>query len=570
MRDLIVPPSSQKPAGPYPAAGTPDRGARSSLDRLASLATFGIVALAVVLRAPGLFGWWLNPDEGVYYSAITREHFADFWAEATATAHPPLYFLILRGSAWLTTDFTWLRSLALISGCAAVYVFTLVGRELGLGLSGEPARGRLAGLFAGLFLALSPRAVVLSQVIRPYMLLILLLGGAFYALLRYLRLPSTKLLVAHVACSSLAVLLHYSAAFALVVFGVLVMSDGAARGPDRVVWRRLLVAQSIPLLTLLAVYVWRLRALMDSAMADAALDGWLAAYLIRSPIDAWLGLVGSLSSLVGDALAASAAILILIGIAWAARDRCWVVLSVVPSALACAVAGALMRLYPFGPTRHTSWLFVFIAPGLAWTLAALLTTGRSARPYTASLVAALVIAAGPLRWALDSDLRPREISEHVLREPYLAAMADVLDPQERPELVLMSTETYFLLVPLFKAEREMAAESRDGGFRFSWGARKVVVLPGRDFAALPNELGRPNHVYTAAQRAEADFGVHAPSNGDPVLVLAGGWRSQGVQDLVELSRRFGSFGTTTSVPGLIALSLDLDAYGRALAELAPD
>ena len=79
-------------------------------------------------------------------------------------------------------------------------------------------------------------------------------------------------------------------------------------------------------------------------------------------------------------------------------------------------------------------------------------------------------------------------------------------------------------------------------------------------------MGLPHHLYTAARKASEEF-LDAPrSDGEPVLVLAGGWRSQGMEDLVGLSRDFESLGTTISVPGLIALSLDLDAYIRVLTE----
>ena len=37
-------------------------------------------------------------------------------------------------------------------------------------------------------------------------------------------------------------------------------------------------------------------------------------------------------------------------------------------------------------------------------------------------------------------------------------------------------------------------------------------------------------------------------------------------ELVGLSRRVVTLGTTTSVPGLIALALDVEAYERALAD----
>jgi hypothetical protein len=42
-----------------------------------------------------------------------------------------------------------------------------------------------------------------------------------------------------------------------------------------------------------------------------------------------------------------------------------------------------------------------------------------------------------------------------------------------------------------------------------------------------------------------------------------------MSDLVELARTVGPLGTTTSVPGLVGLYLDLDAYGRALGVPPP-
>jgi hypothetical protein len=67
--------------------------------------------------------------------------------------------------------------------------------------------------------------------------------------------------------------------------------------------------------------------------------------------------------------------------------------------------------------------------------------------------------------------------------------------------------------------------------------------------------------------AAAGFGVALPDPGDHVLVLSGGWQVQGIFDLANLSRELGFAGTATSVPGLIGLSLDLEAYGRALERL---
>jgi hypothetical protein len=134
----------------------------------------------------------------------------------------------------------------------------------------------------------------------------------------------------------------------------------------------------------------------------------------------------------------------------------------------------------------------------------------------------------------------------------------------------MSLETYRLLVPLYALERQRAQVSPDRFLaHFRWGSRDVIVLPGLDIAVRLDQMDQPNHLYTATHRAASGFGVALPENGEPVLVLSGGWQVQGIFELAEMSRRVGLRGTTQSVPGLIALTLDLEAYGRALADLNP-
>lgn len=546
---------------------TTELGAPSSeagfLEQHGSMLALGVLGLGVILRLEGFTEWWLNPDEGIYYSVLTREHFADFWARASATAHPPLYFLLLRGMGSLTTDFVWLRSLALVSGSAAVYIFFLVGRELG----GSGSRASLAGLLSSLALAISPRAIALSQIIRPYMLLVALLAGALYLFLRYLRAPSTRLLVGYAACISLAVLLHYSAVLGLGVFGCLVLADAARRGSRRPEWRRLLAVHSIPGVTLVALYFVHLRHLMSGSMSETALQGWLNAYMIGSPSEVWLSVVGFHSMVVGGDQAVSAALLTLFALGYAVWSRAWTPLIVVGSGLLLAVAGAVFQLYPFGATRHVSWLLVFVVPVVAWSIAGMLTSGRKNLALTLALFSGLALGGERLGRVLGADRTPQEISERVLQMSHVAAMAEVLDPQAEPSLVFMSAETYYMLSPLFTLDRKTVRRSRDGLLtHVDWGSRDVFVMPHRDFASLPDQVGLPHHLYTAVRKATEEF-LEAPrAEGEPVLVLAGGWRSQGMADLVELSQDFESLGTTISVPGLIALSLDLDAYMRVLSK----
>jgi hypothetical protein len=199
-----------------------------------------------------------------------------------------------------------------------------------------------------------------------------------------------------------------------------------------------------------------------------------------------------------------------------------------------------------------------------------LTSSRAAATLAFPAVGGIVIAIGPWASTLAEELRVREVSEHVLREEHVEAMSEVLDPGTKPRVVFMSLETYRLLVPLFIRERQRAETSPDRLFaHFRWGDRDVIVLPGADFAVGPDRVGQPNHLFTAGRAAAAGFGVTLPARGEHVLVLSGGWQVQGIFELANLSREWDLAGTTTSVPGLIALSFDFEAYGRAHTEFNP-
>lgn len=565
--------SSSVDDSPGEASGSPPGAferSRAVLDRYEGPAVLLLVLTALLLRLPLSAGWWLNPDEGIYFRAVADPDFADFWAEATATAHPPLYFLILRGVAAFSTDFVWLRMVAFLCGVAAVGAFVLVGREVGRDGAGRGVVGRWTGLLTGLLIAVSPRAVSLSQVIRPYTLLLLLLSVGLVALLRYVASGSRRWLVAYAVTVSLSLTLHYSAVGALGVFTVVVLADGVRRGFGRPRWTRLALAQVAPVLTIAAVYAWHLRGLMESRMADNALGGWLSLYMIRAPADVWLGLVGVHSSLVGDTLAVSATLLTLLGLAWAAWTRRWTILALGGGALVVAIAGAALHLYPLGATRHASWLFVFLAPVLAWAVVQPIASQDlvrrpRVRATAVAALAVLLVGSAPLSSLLDPEGRPREIAERVLRTGDLETMSDVLSPEAEPRLVLMSTETWEILAPLFLDSKDgMRVAATSGLAHVPFGRRDVLVLPTRDFAALRTGRGQANHLLTAIRIAGEELDVPRPRPGEPVLVLAGGWRSQGMVDLIGLARAQPDLGSATYVPGLISVRLDFEAYRRAL------
>jgi hypothetical protein len=547
--------------------------------------------LALVPRARGLGEWWLNPDEGIYYSILTRQAFAGFWTEVTANAHPPLYYLILRGLGYLTWDFVGLRAFSVVCGLGAVAAVWAAARELTRqargSRHGNPTRGLdpsaktpepsarapdpsargldlgVSGAIAGLLVALSPGAIEMSQVMRPYMLQLALLAGGLWLLLRYRRAASRRDLGWYVLLVSLALLTHYSSVLALGVFAGLVAVDGVERGLGRREWKLLAGAHLVPAALVVTLYVVHLRPLAASALADDALNGWLSFYMIDSPSGAWLSFLGY-QSLVAIAWLRGPLALLLLAVpvvALARRDRMPAAVTV--GAFAVAIAAAAVDAYPLGSTRHSTWLIAFTAPVLGW-LGSLVTrmAPKGALAVTAA-VAALFVAGGPVGSALGADRAPWAPSDHVLTRANMGRMIDLVDRSAEPELLVMSAQTFYLLLPFFPGERELAVFSADSTlFHFPYGKRSVLVSKSWDFTAGPDPRVA-SHLARALARANRAFPELSLNARDEAELLVGGWRPPLVDELTSPGLSEPVTAGERVVPGLFGFLLDLPGLRRA-------
>ena len=174
--------------------------------------TAAIVALGLGLRAWGFDDAWVNPAEGIYFQLAHARSPGDLLDGITQNAHPPLQYLVLYGMASLSGEFSWLRAASLLTGSLAVYAIIRLGEE---------TAGWRAGLLAGAALAVAPGAIALSQLMRPYALLTLLLTAATWFALRAVRTGERRDLVLHTTALALALCTHYAAYLAAPWFGVL-------------------------------------------------------------------------------------------------------------------------------------------------------------------------------------------------------------------------------------------------------------------------------------------------------------------------------------------------------------
>lgn len=547
-----------------------------------------VLVAAFVVRTFEFDEWWLNPDEGIYYSTLTRDSFGAFWDEVATNAHPPLYYLLLRGMGLLTWDFSWFRGFTLVCGLAAVWTIWAVARSL----AGSGIRGTVAGLVAALTLALAPGAIKLSQVIRPYMLQVALLGGALFFLLRYLEdtraegttAPASsrsegaeRNLQAYVMLILLALLTHYSSVLALAALGLVVLHDGFVHGHRRRAWRRLLAIHLIPGMLLGLIYLVHLRPLLSSALADEALDGWLSPYMIDTSADAWFAVLGFQHILAHPWLRGFTATLVLAALVVSALSRPddranrpdpRRPAAVMAAGLFVAILVAAVGAYPFGSTRHSAWLLVFIVPGLGWIVAHALSRTRNAALLWGGAFVVLMAVSGPVSDAFGASRAPWAPTERVLRQANLAELVDIMEPEGSPELIVMSAQTFYLLLPLYPSDRERATWSKDGTlFHFDFGRRRMLVSQSWDFTAGPDPKTRSHLVATLSEASQVfpDLGIQ---DMERAVLLAGGWRPALVDELAAASEREPFIVSQRSVPGLFAYLLDIprltEAFGTSL------
>ena len=444
---------------------------------------------------------------------------------------PPLYYLILRAVGFLTTDFFWLRALSWMGGAAAVFALWECGREIAWK---DPVRRTVTGLVAAALLVASPSSVILSQVMRPYMLQLALVAGA------------------------LALLTHYSSVLALAAFGgvaLYLLYSAEMPGEAR---RDLALAHTIPVVVVLGLYFFHLRGLMASDLADDALQGWLNAYMVDSPREAWFAFVGLQTTVAGRGLGGPVTILMIAALAVAVARRAWLPVVVAGCALLVGLVAAAADVYPMGAIRHSTWMLAFALPALAWAVGFVVTSGR--RWVVAGVVAMVVLVAARESVAIGIGVpdSPWAAPERVLRRANLLTMLDLLDPEGAPRLWVMDQQTYYLLLPFYFVERQEARSGPDDTFfHFRYGDRDVVVVQSWFLTAGADGARDASNLRSLTDRVDRSDLLLGMASAREAQVIVGGWRSEVMDQLLALE----DSGVVTNhrlVPGLFAFLVDME------------
>jgi len=337
----------------------------SIIDSTSIILVGALTILAVLLRLQDCSTWWLNPDEGIYFSISIQPSLTRVIAGTVAHVHPPLYYILLWSLARWTQDFQTLRLLSIICGSLCVPTAFLLSLIATSPKFPHETTDRitppvltygwrfLIALACATFVALSPACITLSSVLRPYSLLLLLSLIAITAALRSSEGYSSRWTLLYQISISLALLTHYSAVLVMGILTPLWQSRRTWWNVNRDVLIVLGFVFAINLqFVLQRPVVWNFRKtylgnqFIDSTQSLFRLIGELFTYNTTAYLGIAIGTLWLLS-IVGEFIA-----------------RRTMTSRVILASFLFPILLSLIKAYPFGGSRHTHYLIPFLILGI--------------------------------------------------------------------------------------------------------------------------------------------------------------------------------------------------------------
>ena len=386
---------------------------------------------------------------------------------------PPLFYLVERLVAVVSTSPAALRVLPVLAGTAAIPIVASLGRRIA---------GDAGGIWAAVIGAIAPALVVSSLDARMYMLATTLVLASTLCLLRALEHPSAPRWTLYAACSILAVYTVYFALFA-VLAQVLTVAALYRRGRIRVVF----VVGALGLVTVVSLAPWVAVAtaqLSHSAgafwvpkLGVVSLLGGLEQFFTGPPANTWVAGFPAVRAL---ELAADLAGVLLFAALILNRRR------LPPDGAATAgflgllggVGVAVMILvslvHPLEDGRYLSSAWVVLYPLLGASVAVLpvrrIAWGAVAVTAAASMVTLLVIT-----------------------NPDTPAAVAALESRAGAHDVIAAYPSEYLLV-LYYGDASLDARTRAIASSIPWFWGTAVYPQGATLTAMPPASGSTGHV----------------------------------------------------------------------------
>lgn len=450
----------------------------ASLERNPNAWMYGLLAAGFAVRVWHASGTYLNPDETLHFSVANRVTWWLTYRASLNVSHPPLLIFLLHVWRALGTSELTLRMPSILAGTAFCW---FAYRWLAMLFDQTVA---WIGFVLLLFL---PSSIDLSTEVRQYAIFLAFAMGSAYFLERAVTKNSVLAMLVSGAFLWLSILSHFSAFLFAASLGVYAIVRMVKERPPLKAFAAWEAGQIIAFGICYFLYVTQLSRIGQAYGGTKATQGWMGnaylgnSYFVSGKINPLLFIFARTGgvfqylfhqSAVGDV----AYLLFVIGIVLVLRrrpegrptSRQLVLLLLLPFAFNCVAA--LARAYPYGGTRHCSFLFPFAVAGVGVALA-WLVRNKLALGMTVALLVALLCNLFPSK-------RLPYISAESQRKANMTAAIEFLRHAAPGEPIFTDYQTTVTLGHYLCDQHPIEPDHSVTGFiSYECGGHRVIVTP---------------------------------------------------------------------------------------------
>jgi 4-amino-4-deoxy-L-arabinose transferase-like glycosyltransferase len=486
-----------------------------------------LLLLGLAIRLWFAHSFFLNPDEALHYLLSLQPNLRLTYEATLPTSHPPLYIVFLHYWGYLGHSELFLRLPSVLSATAFCW---LVFRWMKLVASDSAA---LIGLALLLF---SPALIYVSTELRQYAFVLFFSAAALYFLEAGLTRDSIPFIAASGTALWLALLTHYSGmlvALTLGCYGLWRFTSDGKRVGLFISWAATqLVALGVAG-TLFATQIVQLKA---RGRFEMAAETYLKRSSFHSGEEHAINFVARATIRLFQyffsqgAVGVVALVLFISGVVFLVRDRRTnskskqlALLAVLPLVVNCLLG--LKDVYPYGGTRHSSYLAIFVLPVIA------IATDRwkAARSWIKPVTIGAVL--------LLCNLFPSPTGEYIRhsdqsRKRVLAAVSYLREKTAQPGSLIMTDNQGGLLLSYYMCGANVVPfDAMAGHFsQAPCGSSEVFSLDPRQWIfrakAFPSDM----------QALASEFNL---ASGQRVWLFQAGWL---VDNEADFRAELGQFG----------------------------
>jgi dolichyl-phosphate-mannose-protein mannosyltransferase len=508
-----------------------------------------LLAVGLLLRLFQAAYRFLNADEALHYLLSVQPSIAAAYRASLTTVHPPLLIIFMHYWRMLGTSELFLRLPSVIAGTTFCWIMYRWARLVS---------GQATALILFVLLLFSPALVLLSAEIRQYALLLVFSASSLF----WLEIAIQKRSATRIALSAvflyLALLTHYSSflvALALGVYALLRFTFARPTVSVAVTWG---LGQLGALGLIAVLFVSHISKFEARGAAEEIATSYLRRSIFQPGEDNVVGFIARSNLRLfhylfsQGAVGAVALLLFIVGMVFLFRTsehveetsqpRPWRlgVLLACPVVVNCTLA--ILRVYPYGGTRHDSYLAIFALPPIAIAIAQL---------WPQRILRALVLVLVILTVC---NLFPSPIGQYIrLNDQKRSQMRAAVDAIAKlpPGSTVFTDDQGALLLSYYFCDSEVAEIYRAEPFlRSDCRNLSVVALDARKWIfkadTFPQELADAKQRYAWNEKTNLSF-------------FQVGWLIENEPELRDELRQYGCNADTRYGRNIILCRLNLSS-----------